>query len=325
MSEANEAVDTSACCASCGIAEIDDVKLVPCDDCDLVKYCNDDCREEHRSEHEEQCKKRAAELREELLFKQPDSNHLGDCPICCLPLSIYADNSITYECCSKVICKGCASSIYSRDSEAPSCPFCRSIAGKSKKESDKLRMKRVKANDPVALYLQGGKEYDKGYYSRAFRYFTKAADLGYAQAHFRLAMLYHEGQGVEKDKKKEIHHCEEAAIGGHPNARVCLGEHEYSNDNLDRAVKHWIIGATQGCDASIKMLMMGFKMGFVEKDDLDSAFRAQKAAVDATKSPQREAEEKLMSKSNESERQKIAEIEENLKSMIRDTPWSEGR
>ena len=101
--------------------------------------------------------------------------------------------------------------------------------------------------------------------------------------------------------------------------------HEYSNNNLDRAVKHWIIGATQGCDASIKMLMMGFKMGFVEKDDLDSALRANKAAVDATKSPQREAEEKLMSKSNESERQRLAEIEENLKSILRDTPWSEGR
>ena len=37
MSEENEAVDTS-CCASCGIAEIDDIKLKDCDGCDLVKY-----------------------------------------------------------------------------------------------------------------------------------------------------------------------------------------------------------------------------------------------------------------------------------------------
>ena len=67
-------------------------------------------------------------------------------------------------------------------------------------------------------------------------------------------------------------------------------------------------------------------MGFVEKEDLDSAFRAHKAAVDATKSPQREAEEKFMSKSvDESERQMLAELEEKFKSVLRDTPWSEGR
>ncbi len=46
MSEDNE-VDT--CCASCGIAEVDDNKFVPCDGCDLVKYCSDECRENHKS------------------------------------------------------------------------------------------------------------------------------------------------------------------------------------------------------------------------------------------------------------------------------------
>ena len=74
MSGDNEAVDTS-CCASCGIAEIDDIKLKDCDGCDLVKYCSDECQLEHTSEHKGECKKRAAELREELLFKQPESSH----------------------------------------------------------------------------------------------------------------------------------------------------------------------------------------------------------------------------------------------------------
>ena len=35
--EESEAVVTCSCCASCGIAEIDDIKLKDCDDCDLVK------------------------------------------------------------------------------------------------------------------------------------------------------------------------------------------------------------------------------------------------------------------------------------------------
>ena len=82
-----------SCCACCGIAEIDDIQLVPCDDCDLVKYCGDDCQELHRSEHAGKCKMRAAELRAELLFKQPESTHMGDCPICSLPLPLDGSKS----------------------------------------------------------------------------------------------------------------------------------------------------------------------------------------------------------------------------------------
>ena len=102
MSEEKEAVNTS-CCASCGIAEIDDIKLNDCDGCDLVKYCSDACRELHRPEHAGKCRKRAAELRDELLFKQPENHHFGDCPICCLPLSLDMTKSATNTCCSKTI------------------------------------------------------------------------------------------------------------------------------------------------------------------------------------------------------------------------------
>ena len=41
---AAEAVDI--CCPSCGIAEVDDIKLKDCDDCDLVKYCSDKCQQD---------------------------------------------------------------------------------------------------------------------------------------------------------------------------------------------------------------------------------------------------------------------------------------
>ena len=37
-------------------------------------------KKNHISQHEEACKKRAAELRDELLFKQPESSHLGGLP-----------------------------------------------------------------------------------------------------------------------------------------------------------------------------------------------------------------------------------------------------
>jgi hypothetical protein len=82
------AADGTMCCASCGKAAIDDIKLKNCPDCDLVKYCSDDCQEKHREQHEEECKKRAAELRDRDLFTPPEESHLGDCPICCLPLPL---------------------------------------------------------------------------------------------------------------------------------------------------------------------------------------------------------------------------------------------
>ena len=285
----------STCCASCGIAEVDDIKLMECDDCDLVRYCSDECKENHRSEHEEACKKRAAELRDELLFKQPESSHIGDCPICSLPLPLGLQWCTMYQCCSKFICNGCEIANKARENNMRlrnACPFCRLPLPKGKEKADKLRMKRVKANNPVALLDEGMEQYEKGEYSMAFEYFTKAAALGYADAHYKLGNLYLFGHGAEKDEGKRIHHWEEAAIGGHPWARHNVGAEEYDSGNKERAVKHWIIAAKQGDDNSIKQLMDKFREGHVSKEDLDANLRAHKAAVDATKSPQRTAAEK---------------------------------
>ena len=56
-------------------------------------------------------------------------------------------------------------------------------------------------------------------------------------------------------------------------------------------MKHWIISAAQGYDTSIKALMIAFKKEYISKEDLATALRAHKAAVDATKSPQRKEAE----------------------------------
>ena len=149
-------------------------------------------------------------------------------------------------------------------------------------------MKRVEANDPVAMCLEGTEQRNKGDYTRAFGYYAKASKLGDAEAHVRLASLYHFGQGVEKDVGKEIHHMEEAAIGGHPGARYDLGCYQDKNGNIERAVKHYFIAAIQGHDDSIKCLMVSFKGGFISRDLLAATVRAHQAALAATKCPQRE-------------------------------------
>jgi len=282
------------CCATCGIAEVDDAKLKERDACDLVRYCSDACQKNHKSHHVEDCKKRAAELRDELLFKQPKSSHLGDCPICMLPLPLDLSKSKMASCCIKVICLGCDHANDLRIDEGKlqhTCPFCREATPSTDEGSDNQRMKRVEVNDPAALTHEGIQQCKKDDYRSAFEWYTRAAELGDVDAHYRLSVMYYIGHGVEKDKGKEVHHLEEAAIGGHPSARYYLGVYEWNNDYNERAVKHWIIAATQGNDQSIKALMGAFRRGMISKDDLAAALRAHQAAVDATKSHQRKVAE----------------------------------
>jgi len=115
-------------CASCGITAEVGAKLKTCSACKSVRYCSVDCQREHRSPHKQACKKRVAELRDEILFKQPESSHRGDCPICFLPLSLDYNDSTLMTCCSKTICDGCEYANALRELKEfldPSCPFCR--------------------------------------------------------------------------------------------------------------------------------------------------------------------------------------------------------
>eukprot|EP00984_Skeletonema_dohrnii_P015427 scaffold6665_cov78-Skeletonema_dohrnii-CCMP3373.AAC.4 len=164
------------------------------------------------------------------------------------------------------------------------CPFCREQLPTTKEESDKRRMKRIEANDPVAMTQWGLEQHRKGNYSSSFEYYARAAELGDLEAHHWLSLLYHEGLGVEKDMGKVIHHTEVAALGGHPKARYFLGCLDVVNGRHERGVRHWIIATKLGCDRSIKSLMKAFKEGFVSKEELAAALRAHQAAVDATKS-----------------------------------------
>jgi len=288
-------------CASCGIAQVDDIKLKRCT-CKLVRYCSVKCQHEHRSQHKGACKKQVAELHDVLLFKQPESSHLGDCPICCLPLPLDESKETMYPCCSKVICNGCSHANDLREKVEMvglSCPFCREPVPRTRAQTKLNQMKRVEANDPAAIYEVGVQFYDDGDFGSAFEHLTKAAGLGDIRAHYQLSLMYHFGQGVEKDEKRRQYHSEQAAIGGHPMARGNLGYAEWKkNGRVEKAAKHFIIAANLGHDTSIKVLRKLYALGFVKKDDLAAALRAHKVAVDATKSPQRDAAAKAAARQN---------------------------
>ena len=296
-------------CASCGIAAVDDTKLTGCDGgCDLVKYCSVECEENNREQHEEECKKRKAVLHDKDLFTQPDISHHGECPICCLPLSIDASKSTMMTCCSKTICDGCNYTNIKRENEQGlenRCAFCREPMP-SQKEAERRIMKRIKKNnDPVAMTEMGKRHYHKGHmgrkhknkgdYARAAEYFTKAAALGDVSAQFCLGGMYYDGKGAKKDMTKALYHLEKAAIGGHPSARAYLAVYEEENGNFERAAKHYIIAANLGDEKSLKVIKDLFVKGIVSKEEYAAALRGYQAAVDATKSAEREKAESFLS------------------------------
>jgi TPR repeat protein len=163
---------------------------------------------------------------------------------------------------------------------------------KNQEEIDKNYMKRLKVNDPVAIFKTGEKCHRQGDIEGAFQYWRKAARMGHIMAHYNLSVLYHEGGGVEKDPKKELYHLEEAAIGGHPTARYNLGCIEIENGRGDRAKKHFLIAAKLGDDKALGTVKKGFMKGLVSKEEYAAALRGHQAAVDATKSQQGEEAEK---------------------------------
>ena len=64
------------------------------------------------------------------------------------------------------------------------------------------------------------KHVGEGDFNEAFEYWTKAAELGDVGSHYELSVMCGEGEGVRIDKKKQLHHLEQAASGGHPQSWV---------------------------------------------------------------------------------------------------------
>ncbi len=289
-------------CDSCGIEyhlddkipsyspRSDDVKLKWCW-CNAVKYCSGECLENHWPQHLKLCKQRMADD----LFEQPDDSHLGDCPICCLPLPLDAGKSTLMDCCCKVICKGCYYTHKKREREAgrdERCTFCREPEPKSKVAADKNVMNRIKKNDPVAMREMGVRRYCEGVYDTAFEYLSMSAGLGDAMAHYCLSIMYGNAEGVEKDKNKEYYHSVQAAMRGHPTARHNLGIMASNIGRYDSAAKHYIIAANLGLKESLKPIKELYADGHASKEDYADALRAYQAATDATKSQQREEAER---------------------------------
>ena len=243
----NSKDDIPDICANCGKGEESTNSLKACTACKMVKYCNRECQIAHRSQHKKECKKRAAELHEEALFKEPPPDE--DCPICFLRMPSLETGRRYQACCGKVICCGCVYAPVFDDKgnviDQESCPFCRSPALTSNKEVTEKTEKRVRAGDAEALCMMGcyysGGTYDFPQdYTKALELWHRAGKLGLAAAYYQIGNAYNSGWSVGMNKKKAQYYYELAAMKGDVDARHNVGCMEASAGNMDRAVKHWM-------------------------------------------------------------------------------------
>ena len=209
--------DHNNICANCGKGEEGSDSLKKCGACKMVKYCSRDCQKAHRSQHKRECRKRAAELHEEALFKQPPPEE--DCPICFLRVPTLSTGRRYNACCGKTICSGCvhAGALVGDDHL---CPFCRTPAATSDEENIKRIKKRVDMGDAQAIYSLAC-HYDEGKRGlsqdrdKALELWRRAGELGDAVSYCKIGNIYLQGRGVERnDEKKATQYWELAAMGG---------------------------------------------------------------------------------------------------------------
>ena len=277
-------------CANCGKGGESAGDLKACTACKMVKYCNRDCQIAHRTQHKKACKRRAAELQDIKLFKQPLPNK--DCDICMLLLPSLDTGSKYRSCCGKRICSGCVHAVAKRDGVGL-CPFCRTPAPTTNEESIIQIKKRVEIGDAEAIYGLGCWYYDGMYgmpqdHNKALELWHRAAELGYAPSYHNIANAYSRGNGVERNEKKANHYWELAAMGGVVEARHNLGNAEGRKGNMDRALKHYMIAAGSGDNNSLDMIKQMFLKGFATKDDYAKALQTYQAHLNEIKSPQRD-------------------------------------
>ena len=294
-------------CANCSKAESDECKLKRCTACKTVRYCSRDCQVAHRPMHKKACKKRAAELFDKELFKDPPERE--ECPICLIPLPYNEDGLVFHACCGKVVCFGCVhanmkETIRSGNYSESKCPFCRTPASNTDKGMiDKLH-KGVERDDAasmkeMAMEYKHGTTGIKKDLAKAIELFLKAGKLGCADAYAQLGNMYRDGNGVEENPRKAKHYYELGAIGGSLNARHNLGCLEYKIfGNDERSYKHFLICAKAGLETSMESVKKGYAVGDVTKDEYAEALRAYQKQHDETKSAMRD--EALVYKTNRS-------------------------
>ena len=238
-----------------------------------------------------------------------------DCPICLVPLSPERVDGPSFRttfkpCCSKDICRSCIDE-YDRvrqekfhedrlrgmtPSQDAFCPLCKTLcaytnAGWVEQLENRIAKKVVRAMEyGLRMWLTGSLPAGRKNPQRVFELCEQiiAIDPSNASGYEYLAILYGCGAGVEQDSSKEKHYTILAAKAGHSLVRFKLGNEELKNNgNVERAVKHWWIAATNGHNRALRTIALAYKLGLVSKEKHSSACTSYSQIYKRTWSEQR--------------------------------------
>ncbi|MDR2709302.1 MAG: zinc-ribbon domain-containing protein [Elusimicrobiota bacterium] len=80
------------------------------------------------------------------------------------------------------------------------------------------------AGESIEKLMQKAEKYDENEdYEKAFYWYEKAAQQGYASGQYNLGVMYDNGDGIPQDKQKALYWYEKAAQQGYANAQCNLG------------------------------------------------------------------------------------------------------
>ena len=285
-------------CANCGKGEEESIKLKACTACKMVKYCSRDCQIAHRPQHKKECKRRAAKLHDEKLFKQPPPL-FGDCPICFVRLPTFDSGRKYMACCGKEICSGCVHTPQYDDQgnevDNQKCSFCRTPFPSTEEAAAKTLNKRAEEYGDARAMYKIALQYKKGSnecpqdYTKALELYHRTVELGFACGPYHnIGYAYYLGLGVEVDKKKATHYWELAAVAGSVQSRYNLGSMEVIVGNFDRALKHYMIAAKDGSSDAVGGIKDLYSNEFATKDDYTKALHAYQVYLGEIKSDQRD-------------------------------------
>jgi len=126
-------------------------------------------------------------------------------------------------------------------------------------------------------------------HAKALQLQRRAAELECGDAYHNIGVSYHLGDGVEREMKKAVYYYELAAMRGNVAARHFLGMFEDNSDNMERALKHYMIAVEHGCSESLKEVQDFYSKGIVSKDIYVKALRSYQKYLNEVKSSQRDA------------------------------------
>ena len=125
---------------------------------------------------------------------------------------------------------------------------------------------------------------EKKDFESAVKYFTIAAEKGYADAQNRLGMRYLHGQGVKQDSAKAFEWQMRAAQQGHMKAQFNVGQAYEHGDGVDTDLKQafqWYLkSAKQGSVGGQYYLAECYNYGNGTEEDEEEAFRWYKKAAE---------------------------------------------